>query len=179
MQNWKDLYTELANIITTKVPAIKWVDLWHNQINFIENEYPFPVPAVFLAFRSNNITDQGLKVQQLTLQIDVFLYYETFADTFTGSTNQTDALAFLDAFDSLNKALHASSGTNYSSMRRIAFGPVDTGGAGNLYQVIYECLLTDYSVEAHNKPTTDLTDNPLDVQEGTPPISGEVPLFTI
>lgn len=179
MQNWKDLYLELANKITTNIAAIKWVDLWHNQINFLQEEYEFPSPAVFFAFRSNKIDDAGQKVQQINLQVDVFLFFETYADTHNGSINQADALAFLQAFDNINKTLHASSGTNYSSMRRIGFGPVDTGGSGNLYQVIYECLLTDYSVDAQNTGTTDLTDNPLNVQQGTPPVNSDPPLFTI
>lgn len=178
MQNWKDLYLELANKINVGVPTIKWVDLWHNQINFLQEEYAFPSPAVFFAFRSNKIDDTGMKVQQVNLQVDVFLFFETYADTHKGSVNQADALAFLQAFDDINKVLHASSGTNYSGMRRIGFGPVDTGGAGNLYQAIYECLLTDYSVEAHNTAVTDLTDNTLEIEEGTPPAGTEPPLFT-
>lgn len=178
MQNWKDLYLELANKINADVPTVKWVDLWHNQLNFLQEEYDFPSPAVFFAFRSNKIDDTGMKVQQINLQVDVFLFFETYADTHRGSVNQTDALAFLQAMEDINKTLHASSGTNYSGMRRISFGPVDTGGSGNLYQVIYECLLTDYSVDAHNTSTTDLTDNTLDVQEGEPPANVDPPLFT-
>lgn len=179
MQNWKDLYLELATKITTNIPAVKWVDLWHNQINFLQEEYEFQSPAVFFAFRSNNITDTGMMVQQVNLQVDVFLFYETYADTHKGSINQTDALAFLQTLDNINKFLHASSGTNYSGMRRIGFGPVDTGGSGNLYQAIYECLLTDYSVEANNTATTDLTDNTLEVQPGEPPASVDPPMFII
>lgn len=179
MQNWKDLYLELANKVTTNVTAIKWVDLWHNQINFLEEEYAFPSPAVFFAFRSNKIDDSGMKVQQINLQVDVFLFFETYADTHKGSINQNNALSFLEALDDINKTLHSSSGNNYSGMRRIGFGPVDTGGSGNLYQVIYECLLTDYSVEAHNTETTDLTDNTLDVQEGDLPVNSEPKLFNI
>lgn len=146
MQNWEDLYNELGTIID-QVAAIEWIDLWHNQVSFLDDEHPFPTPAVFLAFRSNKIDDQGVKTQQVNLQVDVYLYFETFADTYKGGVNQGSAMAFLKSLDQINALLHGSSGNNYSSMRRTSFGPVDTGGAGNLYQATYECLLIDYSAQ--------------------------------
>jgi hypothetical protein len=91
--------------------------------------------------------DTGRKVQQVVLQMDVYLFYESFADTFKGSVNQESALGFLKSLDDINALLHGSSGENYSSMRRVGFAPVDTGSAGNLYQATYECTLVDYSAK--------------------------------
>lgn len=73
------------------------------------------------------------------------MYYETFADTYKGSFNQGTALGFLDTIDELNKILHGSSGVNYTGMKRISFNPEDTGNAGNLYRISYECLSSDYT----------------------------------
>ena len=145
MQNWQSLFKELAEKISNDIPAIKWIDLWHNQISFLDTEHPFPTPAVFLGFRSDNIKDMSLKVQHVSLQIDVYLFYETFADTYKGSWNQTEALAFLDHFDNLYKCLHGTDGEQYSSMRRINFAPVDTGGSGNLYLQTFGCEIIDYT----------------------------------
>lgn len=145
MQNWKSLYKELADKIADNVEAIKWVDLWNSQVYNLEGEHPFPAPAVFLAFRSNSVEDTGVKVQKVNLQVDVFLFYETFLDTFKGAYNQQTALDFLDSLDKINAILHGSEGENYSSMRRVSFSPVDTGGSGNLYSVTYNCILMDYS----------------------------------
>lgn len=159
-QNWtKALYKELAETITQNIEAIKWLDLWHNQVGFLENEYPFPTPAVFISFRSNQMTDLSQKVQQVRLQIDFYLYFETFADTFSGAFNQDDALDFLDTIDALNKDLHGSNGENYTGMKRISFNPEDTGNAGNLYRVSYECLSSDYTafVESGEGTFNDLT----------------------
>ena len=46
------------------------------------------------------------------------------------------ALAFTKSLDTLLGNFHGTFGKNYSSMLRLAFAPVDTGTAGNLYQVI-------------------------------------------
>lgn len=146
MQNFKELYKELADKLAA-IEAVHWIDLWNSQVYNLENEHPFPAPAVFLAFRSNAMSDMSDKVQNVTLQVDVFLFYETFLDTFKGAYNQTEALNFLDTIDAINALLHGSAGEQYSSMRRVSFSPVDTGGAGNLYSITYNCTLVDYSAQ--------------------------------
>lgn len=146
MGTFKNIYQELATKLNT-IPEIQWIDLWNSQVYNLEGEHPFPAPALFLAFRSNQIEDAGTKVQKALTQVDVFLFYETFLDTFKGAYNENEALAFLDSIDAVNALLHGSSGTHYKSMRRIAFSPVDTGGAGNLYSITYECLIVDFTAQ--------------------------------
>ncbi|WP_216647387.1 hypothetical protein [Chitinophaga sp. SYP-B3965] len=145
MQNWTDLYLELSELVAEKVPAIRWVDLWHNQISFLSDEHPFPAPAVFFGFRILETEDIGENVQDVKLQIDCYVYHETMADTYRGAWNQESALSFLGLINDTYAALHGTTGENYSKMRRIGFGAVDTGGAGNLYQQSFICYLRDYS----------------------------------
>ena len=145
MENFKALYKEIAQKISDNVPAIKWIDLWNSQVYKLEGEHPFPAPAVFLALRSNDMKSMGVKVQNVQIQLDVFLFYETFADTYKGSWNQDEALSFLDNIDLINKVLHGSNGNGYTNMERVSFSPVDTGGAGNLYSITYQCSSIDYS----------------------------------
>lgn len=163
MENWQNLYIELANKLSADLneqeaeiysqlntiigyenkSPIRWLDLWHNQVNFLEEELEFPTPAVFLSFRSGQVKDLGEKIQEMTLQIDCYLFYETFANTFTGSFNQEDALRFIGILDFINSRMHATNGENYSSMRKIAFAPEDTGNAGNLYRITFDCIIQD------------------------------------
>jgi hypothetical protein len=138
MQNWKQLYLELAQKIEVNIPTVEWVDLWHNQVYNLEDEHPFPTPAVFFGFRGNSMKDMGAKIQHVAVQIDVFLFYETFADTYKGGINQTDALAFLDTMDGINKIFHGSTGAEYSSMSRKSFSPVDTGGSKILKTKLFQ-----------------------------------------
>jgi len=137
---YKELGEKLSNI-----PGINWVDLWNNQVTNLDNEHPFPTPAIFLAFRANDGKDLSMKMQEVPLMVDVFLFYETFADTYIGAFNQGDALQYLSLLKAINKELHASTGLHYSSMRRVGFSPVDTGDAGNLYSANYQCKFIDKS----------------------------------
>ena len=145
LQGWDKLYQEIAEKLTTEITAINWIDLWHNQVGFLVEEHPFPTPAVFLGFRILNTEDQSEKVQNLNLQIDVYYFYETFLDTYQGAYNQADALAYLETITDIYKILHASSGTNYSEMRRTGFSAVDTGSSGNLYVQSFACSTVDAS----------------------------------
>ncbi len=143
LQSWGALYKEIMSKLTTNIPAINWGDLWHNQVGFLVEEHPFPTPAVFLSFRLLNPEDMGEKTQKADVQVDVYYFYETLLDTYQGAYNEDDALDYLDTITEIHKFLHGSSGANYAEMRRIAFAPVDTGSAGNLYRQSFVCNIVD------------------------------------
>lgn len=166
-QNWVDLYLELAEIIAEKMPDIRWIDLWHNQVNFLSEEHPFPSPALFLGFRILSTEDQGQKTQKVRFQVDTYLFFETFADSYRGSVNQGTAVEFLKMIADTHAVLHGTSGLNYSEMRRIGFMPVDTGGAGNLYQQTFEATLMDSSAQ---KEYINGTVEDIEVERGERPV---------
>jgi hypothetical protein len=146
MQDWVDLYLELSNKLSEQ-EYIQWVDLWHNQVGYLEDELPFPAPAAFLTFRILNADDVGEKVQKLTLQVDVRYFFETMADSYAGAVNQSSAINFLRGFNSIHALLHGTSGVNYSSMRRVNMNPEETGNTGNLYMQSFVCTVMDYSAQ--------------------------------
>ena len=67
---WTDCYKELVEIIRGKneflasipdeyselreqmenTPEIEHIDMWHEQVSFLDEEHPFPSPAVFIEF---------------------------------------------------------------------------------------------------------------------------------
>ena len=147
MNYWTDLYTEIAKRITDQLPEVVWVDLWHEQIGYLASEHPFGTPAVFLSFTTVKIDDRSLLVQDVDTQMDVYVYFETFADTFVGSYNQDTALAFLGLINKLYALFHGRSGANYSTMRRVAMRRVDSGGTGVLYQLSLQFKVVDYSAQ--------------------------------
>ena len=77
MENWSNLYLEMAQRIAADLTSeekeiygtlssiqgyedkspVLWVDLWHNQVNFLAEELEFPTPAVFLSFRIKQADD--------------------------------------------------------------------------------------------------------------------------
>jgi hypothetical protein len=177
LNSWQDLYKELAQILSDKVPGTNWVDLWHNQINFLSDEHLFTAPAAFISFRMISPEDKGDNIQDANVQVDIYYFFETFADTFEGSFNQSDALDYLNALTDIHKALHGTSGETYSSMRRMAMAPVDTGSAGNLYRISFTCLVTDISAA---NVRDEATPGELTISQGEKPGDGSSPpLFDV
>jgi hypothetical protein len=176
LKGWDKLYTEIAEKLTSNIEDIKWLDLWKNQISFLEEEHPFPTPAVFLSFRILNTQDISEKVQNLEVQVDVYLFYETFLDTYQGAYNQDDALQYLEIITNVFKQLHASTGENYSEMRRTGFNAVDTGSAGNLYLQNFTCNITDVSAV---KEFDNIIPGEIDFEEGKEEEVPTEPVFKI
>jgi len=145
MHYWTDLYLELANKIKDNSSQISWVDLWHEQVSYLTEELPFPTPSVFISFNLLSADDKGMNGQLCNTQVDFYLFYETFSDTYLGSVNQNSATNFLNQLTELHKLFHATSGTNYFEMRRVGMNREESGGAGNLYKISFQCVVDDMS----------------------------------
>jgi len=147
MVYWSEIYKEIAEKITENLPGIKWVDLWHEQVSYLTEELPFPTPAAFVSFNTTGTDDTGKLVQNCNVQMDLFIFYETFSDSYDGSSNQTGALEFLDRLTELYALFHGKPGNHYSEMRRTDMNREESGGTGNLYRISFECLVTDYGAQ--------------------------------
>lgn len=147
MENLKLLYLEHEKRITDNMPEIKHVDLWAEQVSFMAEEHPFKSPALFFSYRILQADDQGERIQDIRMQVEIYLFYETFADTARGSKKQAKALNFLDMLTKVNACFHGSAGTYFSEMRRTGFNPVETGTANLLYVQRYECSIIDTSAK--------------------------------
>lgn len=176
LQGWGKLYQELALKVKENINGINWIDLWHNQVGFLVEEHPFPAPALFFAFRILSVEDLSEKVQRVEIQIDMYFFYETFLDTFQGAYNETDALDYLDDLTALYKLFHATSGDNYSEMRRTGLTTVDTGSAGNLYKQTFTCSTVDAT--ALNSFEV-VVPGDIEYKEGNATESMQEPLFKI
>lgn len=164
---WAALYKEIAELFTDNITTVEWVDLWHNQVGFLETEHPFPTPACFLGFRILQATDLGKKAQELVVQMDVYYFYETFSDTFEGSYNQTDALEYLNTLSDIFNLMHGASGEYFYECKRVGFGAVDTGSAGNLYKQTFTMVVQD---TAAMDAITSAVPGDVTVSEGEKPI---------
>ncbi|MDU1892744.1 MAG: hypothetical protein E6767_18850 [Dysgonomonas sp.] len=179
MQYWTELYKEIAEKINGKLPEIEWVDLWHEQISFLTSELPFDTPAAFIGFSSVNIDDRGILVQDCNTQIDIYLFYETFSDTYWGSYNQDRALDFLNTLTRLHALFHGRSGENYSNMRRVDMRREESGGSGNLYRISFQCLVTDYSAQVLYEEMQD-ANRELEIKKGDcPSMEEQSPLYEV
>jgi hypothetical protein len=151
MEAWTDLYQELADKIKDKLTDIQWLDLWHEQVSYLTEEVPFPTPAIFIAFNTRNCDDKGLLIQDVETQIDLYLFYETFSDTYQGSYNKDSAIDFLKLLTKIHTLFHGKSGENFGTLRRTDMKQEESGGSGNLYRISFECVIEDASAQVQHE----------------------------
>lgn len=176
----EELSPELAEELSS-VPDVRYIDLWHEQTGQLDEELPFPTPAVFIGFNTLESADIGTLTQDIHLQVDLYVFWETFADTYDGAIMQAEALDYLNLMTVLNVLLHGYTGEYFSTMRKTGFQRMDSGGAGNLYRASFECMVRDYSalelMEVVDMQEKDITVTPVDGTTGRP--NGERPLYDI
>lgn len=145
MEAWTNLYTELVGIAKAKLPEIEWLDLWHDQVGYLTAELPFPSPALFFSFNVTACDDKGLLQQDCDMSITMYLFFETFSDTYDGAFNQAGALDFLTTMTKIHQAFHGKSGVNFGTLRRTGMKQEESGGAGNLYSITFASIVEDAS----------------------------------
>ena len=176
---YRELYEELSNIILNRdaflalipedetelyerieaLPEIKHVDLWHDQVDYLSEEHPFPTPAVFFGFTTLNVSDNGELIQTTDLQVDIYVFYETFADTYSGAAMQNEAIEFLDLLLMVGLMFHGRSGEHFHQMRRSGTYRQESGGSGNLYRLQFQTNVCEFSaLNLHNHVTVENRD---------------------
>lgn len=139
-----DEYAELRERLGA-LPDFEYIDLWHDQVNYLSEEHPFPTPAAFLEFNTLQVDDAGELMQTTTLQVDIHIFYETFSDTYKGAIMQDEALNYLDLLLLVGLMYHGRSGTNFHQMRRTGTMREESGGIGNLYRISFETNISEFS----------------------------------
>lgn len=178
LDNMEDLSPELAEELAA-VPDVRYIDLWHEQIDYLEEEHLFPTPSVFIGFNTLEISDVGILAQDIDLQIDLYVFWETFSDTYNDAVMQEDALNYLNLLTLLGMMLHGKSGTHFGTLRRTHVGRVESGGAGNLYRISFECKIRDYTTMEQSSQV-DMKNKEISVSAGTvPEIIDNNPLYDV
>lgn len=150
-QDWGEAYKELCQIIRPKenpeagIKEIQHIDLWMDQIQHIEEEYPFPPHSVFINFNAEEVKTVGRNAQEMDMRIDIIYSCDTLADTFDGSETQDIALEFIAICKKLHNKLQSRSGTNFSSLDRVGFRRLPSAPYLLVMVQTYSSVIMDYS----------------------------------
>lgn len=102
-------YLELSKKLMKDVKGLKWADIWADQLFGTEGKFPFSFPAVFFEFQVTNIETKAGGFQEIELIVIVRLCLDSYAESHTGSYNQTSALAYGRHLNAIYKALQGYS----------------------------------------------------------------------
>lgn len=147
MEAWNDLLVELSTKIREKLPEIKWLDLWRNQLASLTDKPPFPTPALFLSFKTLGCNDKGLLIQDCNTQVDMYVFYETVNNASLDPNIQTADLEIFKMLTKIHKVFHGKSGINHGILRRVGINREENSGIGCLYRISFECIVEDTSAQ--------------------------------
>lgn len=169
LQDWGEAYKSIADHIADKVPAIKHIDLYYGQEQAVDqdgNWIPFLAPAVWLEFNANEVADLMDKRQLITMDVGVYLAFETVQDSNRGSLGQARALQYIGLLRQLHQHLHGHAALHHGPMTRVAMNRVDAPPTMVLYRQVFRCAMLDYGATANH----DELENPaLELGRPAPP----------
>ena len=120
-QLYTDIQTRLAaikNADTTDL--LKHFDLWNQQVNFIEEETPFLLPAVFVEIMPIQWQQLSNGYQQAEVTIRLHIVSQWLAQTAKYNPAQSAALDYLDIPAKVFNAMHRFSITNSNQFVRVS-----------------------------------------------------------
>ena len=97
--------------------AIRHIGLWNRQVEFIEQESHFPMPAVFVEFGKLSWRHQQGGLQDADLTIGLHILTEAMPEGYDGEEFH------LDLLDKINRCLHGFTGNYWGAFKRSASIP--------------------------------------------------------
>ena len=150
-QDWGEAYKELCDLIknntepTLGIEEVLHVDMWHEQVNYLAEEYPFPPNSVFIRFQTKSITTNANKVQDLNMEITFFFVLDTLADTYQTAETQPLALSFIQTCKKIHKVMQGRSGLNFSNLDRNDMGNYPAPEYLIVFYQTYTTIIRDMS----------------------------------
>lgn len=87
----------------------EWTDVWKAQVGVKDNkekQYPFNFPAGFVSIKRIVWQDMTLNAKEGTVDIEVFVFFNKFGDTFEGATDKDNSFADIDTVETIADDLH-------------------------------------------------------------------------
>lgn len=138
----KDLYLDVKKRIKDEVKDVKHVLLFNNQFDRDNIEEAFTYPCVFIEFVQLIHTGVVQNQQKSDIQIRLHIGYESL---------ETEDLGIFDLVQNIHIAVQGFSGAFFSGLQRIEERQDLDHDNINIWQVDYECNLTDCITDPRNK----------------------------
>ncbi len=95
------IYKPLRDLAKEKLSYLQFIDLQKGQMQKPTQNYPVPLPALFIElgdFRFTNLLEHQQKGNGI---ISFYLYLDLVSDSFTGAERENETIDILDHFDEL------------------------------------------------------------------------------
>jgi len=133
------------------LPALAWFDKQMGQFTNPDLAVAMPLPCILMEYLPFTWVTVGKNQQRGNGNIRFYIYYENYADAYTGSVNQELALNFFEYTEYVNMALQGFSLEHMTALQRVADNEDSAEDMIITSQVDYGTILTDMSTEEARK----------------------------
>lgn len=111
----KELYKALCERLS-QIDEIKHIDLWNNNVEFIEQETAWERPAVFIEFKPIYWTQVKEKCWRSKTQVSLHIVSDWNGSSAANSDKQDEILAIYDLSDKIVKVIEGLNGKSFSRL---------------------------------------------------------------
>lgn len=145
----KFLYTSLTEHLkkltdTDGNPVIKHIDLWNEQVEFIEQETPFATPAIFIELMPFNWQTLGGNAQRCNPTIRFHIIQQYKGSEADGSMFRTDALERFTVLDAIDSHMKGFTAMTEDSKKTITMWQRSSSSTNHNHEELIEDI-TDYT----------------------------------
>ena len=94
--------------------GIKHISMWNNNLDRLEKERGFKLPAVFIEFEPIQWGQLQQRVKSAPVRVRLHIVTTTLATPEDGAVYQDDALEYLDLIEAVNGAIEGLSGEGFN-----------------------------------------------------------------
>lgn len=108
-----------------QVPEVAHIDLWNQNVEYLEQESPFPTPAVFIEFAPIQwVRVQNPAYREEVVEADITLHLHVVTEcrnpTYEGSPYREEGLRVFDLLDEIARALYQCNRYGFRRFERTA-----------------------------------------------------------
>jgi hypothetical protein len=146
-----DFYQILMQRLQTKVPEIKHIDWWNNQLEMEEEEYAYARPAVFIEFQPAEIINLGRKKQAWNLPFKLHYVADNVSEVRSGASalvREKGLRKMTQALDRIQYYIQGYNGTDIGTQ----FGSIQSLGAvvSHNYDLVVDQVMS-FTVRLENR----------------------------
>jgi hypothetical protein len=118
----KDIYKKISEVLLEidGGTAVRWVDLWNRNVEFMSEEEAWPMPAVFIEFMPITWHElKGGEEYRCEGQLRLHIVTQWNGSASSASALQDKALEVLDLSEKIQTALHWLNGDEWGALELI------------------------------------------------------------
>ena len=113
----KQIFQAIGRRIAERVPDVKFIDLWNNNVAALAGGAVWPTPALFVEFEEIEWRQQGNAARMGNVAVRLHIITRAVTTNGHNDQRQAQALAYLDLIDRVNAAMQGLRGEHFAAFQ--------------------------------------------------------------